>query len=216
MAVGPSICRGIEQASAQPTFYFPSGINIKSYIPADRSNRSSILYVGRIAEHKNLPLLIAAFEILRDDGYLGRLQIAGQGPAFKDIQDLVSTSRHREHVDILGLISEEKKIELLSTAELLVVPSKREGFPNVVAEAMASALPTVTPNYVENGTVDILTYYECGLVSEPTSQSLADTMQQALSIWEELSNKSLLRSKELDWATLVENFEKKILEYASS
>ena len=216
MAVGPSICQGIEEASAQSTFYFPSGINVESYIPADRSNRNSILYVGRIAEHKNIPLLVEAFELLRDKGYLGRLQIAGQGPAFNEIQRLVSSSPCQAHIDLLGLVSEEKKVELLSTAELLVIPSKREGFPNIVAEAMASALPIVTPNYTENGTADILTYYQCGLVSEPTSESLANKMLSALSDWESLSRNALLRSKELDWTILVENFEKKILEIANS
>ena len=216
MAVSPSICQGIEKASAQSTFYFPSGINVKSYIPTDRSSRSSILYVGRIAEHKNIPLLIEAFELLRDGGYLGRLQIAGQGPAFEDIQALISSSRHQGHIDLLGLVSETKKVELLASAELLVIPSKREGFPNVVAEAMASALPTITPLYAENGTVDIVTHYKCGLVSQPDPKSLAETILAALSGWEDLSSNALIRSKELDWSILVENFEKKILEVANS
>jgi glycosyltransferase involved in cell wall biosynthesis len=211
MAVSPLVCDQIQQASGQPVFFLPSGIKRDLYTQLPRNQRSSLLYLGRIAEHKNIPLLIDAFEHLRDKGYEGFLLIAGQGPEFENIAERVSSSKYSDFISLLGLVSDEEKINLLSKAELLVLPSKREGFPNVVAEAMASGLPVVTTEYPENGTASVLTYYGCGLVSQPNAISLADTISSALLDWDNLSKMSFDRSKELDWDALVKNFEKHII-----
>jgi glycosyltransferase involved in cell wall biosynthesis len=211
MAVSPLVCDQIEKASGQSVFFLPSGIKRDLYSLSLRAQRSSLLYLGRIAEHKNVPLLIDAYEHLREDGYEGRLLIAGHGPAFEDISARVSSSKYIDFISLLGLVSEEEKINLLSNAELLVLPSKREGFPNVVAEAMASGLPVVTTEYPENGTASVVSYYGCGLVSQPNARSLADTILSALSDWESLSRKAFSRSEELDWDALVESFENQII-----
>jgi glycosyltransferase involved in cell wall biosynthesis len=42
------------------------------------------------------------------------------------------------------LVSDERKYELLARTRLLMMTSQREGFPRVVAEAMASGVPVVT------------------------------------------------------------------------
>lgn len=211
MAVSLSVSDSIEKISGQSVYFLPSGIDKKLYFQSEHNNRSSILYLGRIAEHKNLPLLIEAYELLREKGYKGRLLIAGEGSAFKDVLARVSSSQYSEFISLLGLVSEEKKIDLLSKAELLVIPSKREGFPNVVAEAMASGLPVVTSEYPENGTAAVVSYYGCGLVSKPNAISLSETILDALSDWANLSSEALRRSEELDWNSLVETFENQII-----
>lgn len=211
IAVSPAVCDHIEKVSGQSVYFLPSGIDRDLYLQSSRNQRSSILYLGRIAEHKNLHLLVEAYELLREQGYEGHLLIAGQGPALKDISERIFSSRYSEFISLLGLVSEEKKIDLLSKAEVLVIPSKREGFPNVVAEAMASGLPVVTSKYPENGTASVVSYYGCGLVSEPNALSLSKTILDTLSDWENLSSEALRRSEELDWNSLVESFEKQIM-----
>jgi glycosyltransferase involved in cell wall biosynthesis len=211
MAVSPSVCDHIEKVSNQPVYFLPSGINRKRYYSLDRNRRTSLLCVGRVAEHKNLPLLIEAFELLRDSDYQGRLILAGDGPELENIRSKISTSRHRDSIDLLGLISEEEKIRLLSEAELLVIPSKREGFPQVVSEAMASGLPIVTSDYPENGTASVISYYGCGLISQPDAHSLSVTITAALSDWHKYSKTCLNTSCELDWSLLAKAFEEEII-----
>ncbi|MCG9889485.1 MAG: glycosyltransferase family 4 protein [Thermosynechococcaceae cyanobacterium MS004] len=211
IAVSPSVRDHIEKVSGQSVYFLPSGIDRDLYVQSPRSQRSSILYLGRIAEHKNISLLIQAYELLRENGYQGNLLIAGEGSAFKEISALASSSRYSNFISLLGLVSNEEKVNLLGQCELLVIPSKREGFPNVVAEAMASGLPTVTAEYPENGTADIVSYYGCGLVSKPNAISLSETILAALGDWENLSAEAFRRSEELDWSSLVETFEEQIL-----
>jgi glycosyltransferase involved in cell wall biosynthesis len=216
IAVSPSVRDHIEKISGQSVYFLPSGIDRDLYFQSSRSQRSSILYLGRIAEHKNIPLLIQAYELLRENGYQGNLLIAGEGPAFKEISALVSSSRYSNFINLLGLVNNEEKVNLLGKCELLVIPSKREGFPNVVAEAMASGLPTVTSEYPENGTADVVSYYGCGLVSKPTAISLSETILSALNDWENLSAEAFRRSEELGWSSLVETFEEQILMQAKN
>jgi glycosyltransferase involved in cell wall biosynthesis len=204
MAVSPAVCEQIGAASGCPVFFLPSGISHGKYISLDRTERSSILYLGRIAEHKNIGLLIQSFELLRDCNYQGRLIIAGDGPEFEKIRSQVVASSHRDFIDLLGLVSEEEKVQLLSKAELLVITSKREGFPQIVAEAMASGLPIVTTEYPENGTAAVVSYYGCGLVSKASPDCLSQSILQALSNWQALSDISLQKASDLDWSLLVE------------
>jgi glycosyltransferase involved in cell wall biosynthesis len=211
MAVSPSVCEHIEKVSSQPVYFLPSGIDRKRYCSLDRDRRTSLLCIGRVAEHKNLPLLIEAFELLKDSEYQGRLILAGDGPELENIRSKISISRHRDSIDLLGLVSEEEKVRLLSEAELLVIPSKREGFPQVVAEAMASGLPIVTSDYPENGTTEILNYYGCGLVSKPDARSLSETIIAALSDWQKYSKICLNSSSELDWSLLAKSFEEELI-----
>jgi glycosyltransferase involved in cell wall biosynthesis len=211
MAVSPSVCNSIQIASGKSVYFLPSGINLQLYSSLEYAQRNSILCIGRIADHKNLPLLIEAFELLKDSGYCGRLILAGDGPAFDSVTAQVHNSRHNAHIDLLGLVSEEKKIKLLSESELLVLPSKREGFPQVVAEAMASGLPVVTCEFPENGTASVVEYYGCGLVSKPDPSSLSQTISKTLADWQRYSEICLNASKELDWSILVKSLEQELM-----
>jgi glycosyltransferase involved in cell wall biosynthesis len=202
MAVSPAVQKHISEVSGCRVTYIPSGIHCTNYRSRPLNERSGILYLGRIVKHKNLRLLIDAFEILKQKGYRGELIIAGDGPWSGALETRIAASPVARCISLRGPVLEEAKIELLAMSEVLVVPSKREGFPRVVAEAMASGLPTATPDYPENGTVHIVRYYGCGEVSHPSPQGLAETIRSLLSHWESYSRRGLARAPELDWASL--------------
>jgi glycosyltransferase involved in cell wall biosynthesis len=211
MAVSQTVCKNIEKVSGKSVFYLPSGINRDRYSYCPFKDRSDILYLGRIAEHKNLALLIEAFELLCGTNFHGNLQIAGQGITLERLKLQASNSKYSDRIYLLGSVTEDEKINLLSKSKLLVIPSKREGFPRIVAEAMASGLPVVTTQYPENGTADVLSLYNCGYISQPSSRSLCETMQQAILDWDKLSRSGLNRAHELDWETLVDSLEKQVM-----
>jgi glycosyltransferase involved in cell wall biosynthesis len=193
----------LEVCSGRNFDYLPSGIYSERYRCAPAERRQGILYLGRLAEHKNLPLVVSSYECLVCKGYRGRLRIAGSGPALSNLQRIVEASTVADKVDLMGFVEEEQKIELLAASEVLLLASRREGFPRAVAEAMASGLPTVTANYPENGTKDVVRQYGIGKIAEPTPEALAEGVLGALADWSLYSRCCLSASMSLDWEVLV-------------
>jgi glycosyltransferase involved in cell wall biosynthesis len=97
------------------------------------------LFVGRLSPEKGVDLLIEAWS-----SELGRLLIVGEG---RDAVELEKRGvRHGPSVQFLGPLSHERTMQLLRKARALVVPSRSfEGFPLVVAEAYAHAVPVIAP-----------------------------------------------------------------------
>ncbi|TSD86536.1 glycosyltransferase family 4 protein [Mycobacterium sp. KBS0706] len=214
MGVGPAVCDRIGAASGRPVFYLPSGIRRSAYRSLPAAERRDILYLGRITAHKNLTFLIDAFARLKAAGHnragsLGddELVIAGDGPALPALRAHAAASPAAGQIRILGPVSEQQKIDLLGGARLLAIPSRREGFPRIVAEAMASGLPTVTARFAENGTGDVVDHYGCGIVTEPEMEAFTGGLITAADRWEELSWRGLSRADELDWQALAEQLE---------
>ena len=184
----------------------PSGIFPDQYQSAPRSERQGILYLGRIAEHKNLPLLLSSFESLLGKGYAGSLRIAGNGPGLPALYEWVKASTAADKIEVLGTVDEETKRRLLASSELLLLTSRREGFPRVMAEAMASGLPVVTADYVENGAKDLVLQYGIGEVAAATAGPLSDAVIRVLNNWSVYSMACIAASKSLDWEALVDDF----------
>lgn len=205
MGVSPAVAEQISKASGKLVRYTPSGVHVERYLSTAAEQRKDILYVGRITEHKNLELLVDAFVQLRADGFAGRLLIGGTGPQLASLQQYVLSKEVNRGVVLLGHVSEQQKIDLLSKAAVFVIPSRREGFPRVVAEAMASRLPVATVDYPENGTKDVVEQYGLGVVSAPTPEALGDAIRTILNNWEEYSSNAAKFSHELDWAHVLHN-----------
>jgi glycosyltransferase involved in cell wall biosynthesis len=99
-----------------------------------RGGERSLLYLGRKDPGKNLPLLLnafARFRAVRPNSAL-RLIIAGAGPAISTLPP--------QTVDA-GLVSNEKKLELLRNCAVLVQPSQNESFSRVMMEAWLHGKP---------------------------------------------------------------------------
>ncbi|MGD0161935.1 MAG: glycosyltransferase family 4 protein [Candidatus Sulfotelmatobacter sp.] len=201
MAVSAGVAEYIARVSVRETDFIPSGIVLSRYRSQPLQLRSNLLYFGRVMEHKNVELLISAFERLAPHGFGGRLVIAGTGPWLDRVQLRATSSPLCERIDVIGFISDERKVELLASSLLLVVPSRREGFPRVVAEAMASGLPVVTVDYPENGTTAVVNRYVIGTVTAPNE--LASGCLNAIRRWGEFSANGLSASQELDWSCLL-------------
>lgn len=215
-AISQAVADSITKRSGRPCGVLPSGIERQRYQAAPRSERSGILYVGRLAEHKNLPLLIDAFELAVQQGFTGDLIIAGDGPVRQDIEAYAQRSPLTQRINVLGRVSEEEKVELLSNAEVLAMPSLREGFPRVIAEAMASGLPVVTDDAPENGAQEVVQEYGVGVVCGTEPEEFAKALMAAERGWSEFSEAGLQGSKSLDWSDVADTLEARVRELQGS
>ncbi|MDO6522974.1 glycosyltransferase [Shimia thalassica] len=116
-----------------------------------------LLFVGRLAGVKGVPLLLEVMAEIRKDIPAMRLTLAGDGPERTAIENRARDLGLSDIVTFLGYQSQEAVADLLKQSDMLVLPSFAEGVPVVLMEAMAARRPVVTtriagiPELVEEG-----------------------------------------------------------------
>jgi glycosyltransferase involved in cell wall biosynthesis len=109
----------------------------------DPAIATTVLYLGRLADRKDVDTLVTAWArvcrtISRNDP---QLVIAGDGETRGRLQDTAIRLGIAERCRFLGAVSHPE--EPLGAADLFVNPSRSEGLPNAVLEAAACGLPLV-------------------------------------------------------------------------
>jgi glycosyltransferase involved in cell wall biosynthesis len=206
-AISQAVADEIGVGVGKPLLVLPSGLDPSDGWYREPAERSGIIALGRVVPHKNLGLLVAAFEQLKAAGYAGRLRIAGEGPDLPNIAASIARSPVRSQIDLLGHISEAAKFELLASSEILAMPSRREGSPHVVSEAMACGTPIVAADFPENGTCQVVRATHAGAVGRPTPEGFAQALQDVLDNWQAYSPQALSAAARLDWSRIAEQLE---------
>lgn len=113
-------------------------------------------YIGRLEEPvKGLAYLLEAMAELRRDGFSCTLGVFGEGPWGEEMRRKAHALGLQGVVRFYGLRRDIPRV--LKALDLLVLPSLREGCPNVVLEAMAAKVPVLAtrvggvPEMVEHG-----------------------------------------------------------------
>ncbi len=102
-----------------------------------------LLFVGRIEEQKNPLLLIEAFAAIRRKVADARLVIVGEGGLRPAAQDLARELGVGDAILWSGYRSRAEMPRLMNGADALMLPSRFEGMPISVLEALACGLPVV-------------------------------------------------------------------------
>lgn len=103
-----------------------------------------ILFVGGLVEIKNVDVLIKAFNEINSDNYI--LIIAGSGPEESNLKNLASKTKQSGNILFVGDLLSEALIDYYNLADVFCLPSKNEGTPNVIIEALLCGLPVVATN----------------------------------------------------------------------
>lgn len=117
-------------------------------------------FIGRIHPDKGLTLLAAAIERLADKSIPGRLLVVGStdSPEGDILEKRLRDSGFE--VEFVGQVPDVAPY--LRLIDVLCLPTKREGFPNVVIEAAAAQIPTVAT--LATGVEDSIVHGETGLI----------------------------------------------------
>lgn len=143
-----------------PIQIIPNGVDCDRFNPDPNCSVRSpnaplrILFVGRVHREKNLGSVIRQLSKL-PAGIRARIEllVAGDGAQRPELFGLASELGVADQVRWLGWQSKASLPALYRTAHALVNPSLYEGMPNVVLEAMASALPVIASDIPGNRAV---------------------------------------------------------------
>lgn len=103
-----------------------------------------ILFVSRLIERKGLQHFIPQLRALRESIARGvRLTVVGDGPYGDELKRLCKECGVEDIVSFEGQRDKRELPAYYSSGDVFILPSKKEGMPNVVLEAMAAGLPIV-------------------------------------------------------------------------
>jgi glycosyltransferase involved in cell wall biosynthesis len=113
-----------------------------------------VVFAGRIEEAKGIDLLMKVLETLPQDRF-EEWTFIGEGPLKEPLQNF--TDELKINAKFPGFVSQSEVHSYLANANILILPSKSEGFPKIVAEAWNyQVIPLVSPvgslpHYLERG-----------------------------------------------------------------
>ena len=132
--------------------------------------RCAVLHVGRLCDQKNQALLVHAFADISKENPLWDLYLVGEGGSRRKLESIISCRGLTGRVFLLG--ARDDVPDLLRRCNIFCMPSKWEGFPNALAEAMAHGLPCIglktTP-----GVNNLITDGESGILCDEAGLAAA-------------------------------------------
>ncbi|MAW81043.1 MAG: hypothetical protein CMI63_12465 [Parvularcula sp.] len=160
-----------------------NGVDLEVFRPADRETERRVLgvdglvlaSVGHLIERKGHDLVIEAMKNLPG----ATLLVVGAGPQRTALERQAEAAGLTEKVRFLGEASHRELRSIYSAADILVLASSREGWPNVLLEAMACGTPCVATN--AGGSGEVIVEPAAGrLVAERTPEAIAKEVKSLL------------------------------------
>lgn len=184
-----TVCAALKEAlvaiGGDPTriHVMRNGVDLALFRPVDREaarrhwrlDRPTLLSVGHLIERKGHDIVIRA--LVHQPGI--DLLIAGDGPERGRLTRLAERLGLADRVRFLGVVAHQDLAGLYGASDALVLASSREGWPNVLLEALACGTPVIaTRNW---GTPEIVSSPEAGLlVDQRTPEAIAAAVRQLI------------------------------------
>jgi glycosyltransferase involved in cell wall biosynthesis len=184
-----------------------NGVDLELFRSAERDlarqrlglGRPTLLAVANLVPKKRHHLMIEALAALPGIDLL----IVGEGSERGRIQALARQLGVADRVRLLGAMPQHRLPDIYSAADLLLLPSAREGWPNVLLESMACGTPVVVSDI--DGMADIVAAPEAGrVVPRITPDSLAAAIRDFLAA---LPNRAATRTyaEQFDWRSTTDS-----------
>jgi glycosyltransferase involved in cell wall biosynthesis len=155
-------------------------------------------YVGRCVRGKGIDTLLQALSKLPSKNW--RLQVVGDGPQRQDLDRMCKILGISNRVSFLGVQNNAHVRNILAATDLLVFPSKIDGWGAVVNEALMSGSPVVCSDYC--GAADLVRASGCGEIFETGSTS---DLQRVLDKWIAMGPLADVRRNEIrNWSKCID------------
>ena len=180
-----------------------------SSLPDGSEEHPLLVFVGRLSEQKGLDVLMNAWDVLCQQGEPpARLAIAGSGELNEWLDERIASSTYPDSIAKLGRVEDAEKRWLFEQAKGVLIPSRFEGLPTVLLEAMHAGAPTVMADVNDLGR--LVTEPNAGLsVSPGDSQSLVQAIttlleadEHQLKTWSDNGHEA---SKPYIWSNVVDD-----------
>lgn len=130
-----------------------NGVNKERFRPRDKHEQRQmlqippeervVLFVGNLTVEKGATYLLQAFERVRRSHADAVLYLTGDGPLRADLEREAGDLGIEPYVRFLGRVVHEEIPRYINSADVLCLPSLREGCPNVILESLSSGTPVV-------------------------------------------------------------------------
>jgi glycosyltransferase involved in cell wall biosynthesis len=173
---------------SKPIEAIPTGIRLDQFEGADpqrfrtlkgiRPEDKLLLFMGRVAEEKNIDFLFRIVERLRSRVPGLKLLVAGEGGAKKRLEALAGTMGLSDIVQFVGYLRREDWRDCYAGADLFVFASVTETQGLVVTEAMAAGTPVVAVG--EMGVKDVMASGKGGLTTRLDEAEFSEAVHRML------------------------------------
>lgn len=102
-----------------------------------------LVYVGRLVKEKSVEILVKAISMVIKESSDVKLIIIGDGPERTYMEDLVKSLGLSGNIKFEGFVPYHKVPQYLAESSVFILPSRAEGTPNALLQAMAAGLPII-------------------------------------------------------------------------
>lgn len=179
--------RGVEQYSFlgfpvkkiyEFAYFFDSRTSLQVTRKTDIVMQNRVLYVGSLSKNKDVMLLLEAFVIIAQKVKC-ELTIVGDGPERQNLQLFAAQHQISSMVKFIGYVTHQEILRHFDQSDLLVLPSKADGWGAVVTEALSCGVPVVVSNKCGASTVTTVPGLGVEFIAG-NLQSLIDAMLMVL------------------------------------
>jgi glycosyltransferase involved in cell wall biosynthesis len=136
----------------------------------------TFISIGTVFPQKGFDRLLKAHKKLIDEGFKHRILILGDGYDFENIRKLKSELKVDETAEMLGFT--ENPYPYLKQADFFILPSRYEGFPTVLTEALILNKPIIATDV--SGVRELLDDGNLGLIVENSEEGIYEGMKKIL------------------------------------
>lgn len=168
------------------------------------ADEEAIVYVGRLDMAKGLGELVAAVAALAMRRPRLHCYIVGDGPARAALAESIAALGAGSHATLVPSCATDGVAQWMAAADLVTLPSYREGCPNVVIEALASGRPVVASNV--GGIPELMDHEDGRLIPPRDAVSLEQALDEVLA--QDWDAGAISRHHSRSWADVSHDVEK--------